>query len=245
MDLTHERSSVPRYLSGHHVDVLSKRNLSRPKMSKEKALVQRCSNLTKSTNCYWRILVLERSMEKNLAFTETRSRGLGVEQGCEGQRGARWTLLLPARRRSKAGGCRWSRVGLGVKQRPEQGAGRPEGAFWEAPCRLSARATERSGSPGRRTAGQGPARSGARALQREKDGGSCRVPAMLMVSRAMPGDGRNSGEARMRGLAGGLLDGREEGDARRRLAGRQQRSCTGLRRREDLARGDGAMGGAL
>ncbi|XBI71638.1 hypothetical protein VPH35_065804 [Triticum aestivum] len=228
MDLTHERSSLPWYLSGHHVDILLKRNLSCPKMSKAKALVQWCSNLTKSTNGSWRILVLERSMEKNLAFTEIRRRGLGVEQGFEGQRGARWTLLLPARRRSKAGGCWWSRVGLGVKQRPEQGAGRPEGAFWEAPCRLSARATERSGSPGRRTAGQGP-----------------RVPAKLMVSWAMPGDGRSSGEARMRGFASGLLDGCEEGDARRRLAGRQRHSCTGLRRREDLTRGDGAMGGAL
>ncbi|KAF7057826.1 hypothetical protein CFC21_065001 [Triticum aestivum] len=54
MDLTHERSSVPRYLSGHHVDILSKRNLSRPEMSKAKALVQRSSNLTKSTNRTWR-----------------------------------------------------------------------------------------------------------------------------------------------------------------------------------------------
>ncbi|KAF7077532.1 hypothetical protein CFC21_082072 [Triticum aestivum] len=54
MDLTHERSSVPRYLSGHHADVLSKRNLSRPKMSKAKALVQRSSNLTNSTNRTWR-----------------------------------------------------------------------------------------------------------------------------------------------------------------------------------------------
>ncbi|XBI34759.1 hypothetical protein VPH35_120524 [Triticum aestivum] len=54
MDLMHERSSVPRYLSGHHVDVLSKRNLSRPKMSKAKALIQQSSNLTKSTNRTWR-----------------------------------------------------------------------------------------------------------------------------------------------------------------------------------------------
>ncbi|XBH92380.1 hypothetical protein VPH35_083517 [Triticum aestivum] len=54
MDLTHKRSSVPRYLSDHHADVLSKRNLSRPKMSKAKSLVQRSSNLTKSTNRTWR-----------------------------------------------------------------------------------------------------------------------------------------------------------------------------------------------
>ncbi|XBJ00236.1 hypothetical protein VPH35_020173 [Triticum aestivum] len=54
MDLTHERSSVPRYLLDHHVDVLSKRNLSRPKMSKAKDLVQRSSILTKSTNRTWR-----------------------------------------------------------------------------------------------------------------------------------------------------------------------------------------------
>ncbi|XBJ00235.1 hypothetical protein VPH35_020172 [Triticum aestivum] len=54
MDLTHKRSSVPRYLSDHHADVLLKKNSSHPKMSKAKALVQRSSNLTKSTNKTWR-----------------------------------------------------------------------------------------------------------------------------------------------------------------------------------------------
>ncbi|XBJ25291.1 hypothetical protein VPH35_002984 [Triticum aestivum] len=60
-----------RYLSGHHVDVLLERNLSHPKMSKEKALVQQRSNLTKTTNGSWHNLVLERPMEKNLQASQT------------------------------------------------------------------------------------------------------------------------------------------------------------------------------
>ena len=45
---------------------------------------------------------MERSPKESLAATGTWSCGLGVGQGIEGQRGTKWTLLLYARRRSKA-----------------------------------------------------------------------------------------------------------------------------------------------
>ncbi|EMS51485.1 hypothetical protein TRIUR3_23401 [Triticum urartu] len=76
-------------------------------MSKAKALVQRCLNLKKSTNGSWRILVLGRSPEKNLASTATWSHGLGVEQGSKANegRGERCCCLLGGKaRRSRARG---------------------------------------------------------------------------------------------------------------------------------------------
>ena len=69
------------------LDVLSKRKLVTSQNEQGKSLVPRCSNLTKTTNGSWRILVLERSPEKNLASKGTWSRGLGVEQGSKANEG--------------------------------------------------------------------------------------------------------------------------------------------------------------
>lgn len=85
---------------------------------------------------------------------------------------------------------------------------------------VEARATERSGSPGLRT--------GRRELQGAGD-------AAGLMGHA--GRRTQLGEGAEAGLAGGLLDGREEGDIRRRLAGRQQRNCTALRRTRGLGVG--------
>ncbi|XBH92379.1 hypothetical protein VPH35_083516 [Triticum aestivum] len=79
MDLTHKRSSVPRYLSDHHADVLSKMNLSCPKMSKAKALVQRSSNLTKSTNRTWRELDDAKEACAGRCCSSVSSRGEAME----------------------------------------------------------------------------------------------------------------------------------------------------------------------
>ncbi|KAF6984508.1 hypothetical protein CFC21_002504 [Triticum aestivum] len=89
------------YLSGHHVDVLSERNLSRPKMSKAKALVQGRSNLTKTMNDSWSNLVLERPMEKNLAKTPEGAAHSFERERKQQQQQASQTPCAVARRRPK------------------------------------------------------------------------------------------------------------------------------------------------
>ncbi|XBJ23510.1 hypothetical protein VPH35_001636 [Triticum aestivum] len=110
-------SSGRRYLSGHHVDVLSERNLSRPKMSKAKTLRQQQASQTPGAVACRRPEMQQQkrnssSSSRNLIAREGGGRGRRRGSGAGDGRGRRL--------RSAKHGCREG----GVPTRGGAGDGR-------------------------------------------------------------------------------------------------------------------------